>query len=47
MACACAKKAVRKTYVYTGPDGVTKAYSSEVEARAAVARKGGSYKVKG
>lgn len=47
MACACSKKAVRKTFVYVAPDGQKKVYNSEVEARAAVARKGGTYKVQG
>ena len=46
MACGkCASpKATKTTYTHTLPDGSKKAYSSEVEARAAVARRGGSYK---
>ena len=46
MACgACTSKSTKKTtYVHTSKDGEKKVYSSEVEARAAVARRGGSYK---
>jgi hypothetical protein len=46
MACgACASnKSGKTTYTHTLPDGTKKSYSSEVEAKAAVARKGGSYK---
>lgn len=45
MACgACASKTAKVTYVHTDGSGTKKTYSSEVEARAAVARKGGSYK---
>lgn len=45
MACgACAAKNKRISYVVTDANGNKAAYSSEVEARAAVARKGGSYK---
>jgi hypothetical protein len=45
MACGpCAAKSKKTTYLHTAADGSKKTYSSEVEARAAVARKGGSYK---
>lgn len=45
MACgSCGSKKAKTTYVHTDSSGNTKTYSSEVEARAAVARKGGTYK---
>lgn len=46
MACGvCASKNPKKaSYVHTAKDGSKKVYSSEVEAKAAVARRGGSYK---
>jgi hypothetical protein len=45
MACgACASKTRKTTYLWTGTDGSTKTYSSEIEAKAQKARKGGSYK---
>jgi len=45
MACGkCASKGGKTTYTWTGTDGSKKSYSSEVEAKAQVARKGGSYK---
>jgi hypothetical protein len=44
MACACKKKKVGGTFVYTSPTGKTTVYKSETEAKYAVARKGGSYK---
>ena len=48
MACACGKKlAVRKTYIVTFTDGTSKSYSSEVEARAAAERRGGSWRAVG
>ena len=44
MACgACAKRKGRVTYVHKDPNGKETAYSSEAEARAAVARRGGTY----
>lgn len=44
MACgACAQKTKTATYVHTASDGTVAVYKSEVEARAAVARRGGSY----
>lgn len=45
MACACQGNQAAKTYVYTAPNGSTKTYKTEVEARAAVIRGGGSYRV--
>lgn len=45
MACgACSQKRIKESFVHTLPDGTNKTYSSEVEAKAAVRRKGGSYK---
>ena len=46
MGCNCgAKKVAPKSYVHTAKDGTVTAFKSETEAKAAVARKGGSYKV--
>jgi len=46
MACgACASKTPKKTtYVHTDAKGKTTVYSSEIEAKAAKARRGGDYK---
>lgn len=45
MPCACgANKAPAATYVVTKPDGSKTSYSSEVEAAAAAARAGGTYR---
>ncbi len=46
MACGkCASpKAAKVTYIHVGTDGKKTVYSSEVEARAAKARRGGDYK---
>jgi hypothetical protein len=46
MACGscAASRNSKTTYKWTGADGTTKVFSTEVEAKAAVARKGGSYK---
>lgn len=48
MACgACAgKSGVKTEYLYTDRNGNTTTKKTEVEAKAAVARTGGSYKVK-
>ena len=44
MACNCGKKgAARAKYVHTDTTGKTTSYNTETEAKAAVARKGGSY----
>lgn len=44
MACNCGKKgAARTKYVHTDPSGQRTSYNTETEAKAAVARKGGSY----
>jgi hypothetical protein len=44
MACgACTKKAAKITYLHTAADGKKTTYSSEVEAKAAKARRGGDY----
>jgi hypothetical protein len=45
MGCNCGTNQAAKTYVYTAPNGSTKTYRTEVEARAAVIRSGGSYRV--
>jgi hypothetical protein len=48
MACGtCAKRQGRQTYLYTAPNGDKKVFSTEVEAKAAVARKGGTYRAQG
>lgn len=46
MACgACASKNPAKaSYVHTAADGTKKVVATEVEARAAVARRGGTWK---
>lgn len=45
MACACGSKIKPKaTYLASFSDGTKKVYSSEIEARSAVKRKGGSWK---
>lgn len=44
MACACEKGSTPQTYVYTAPNGSSKTYKTEVEARAAVIRSGGTYR---
>lgn len=41
MPCNCGNKNKKQSYVYTGPDGKTKTYPTEIEARAAVIRNGG------
>ena len=47
MGCTCRKAGTAKEYVWTSADGSEKAtYRTEVEARAAVIRKGGSYQPK-
>lgn len=44
MACGgCATRQGKKTYKHTDANGKVQVYSSEVEARAAVARRGGTY----
>lgn len=49
MGCSCAKgsaaAAAPKSYVVTSPNGSKKAYRTEVEAKAAATRTGGTYKV--
>lgn len=43
MACgSCASRTSRPVFVHTDPSGKKTSYASEVEARAAVARKGGN-----
>jgi hypothetical protein len=47
MGCNCGSKSKKNTYVYTSPQGQTKTYNTEVEARAAVIRnQGGSIQSK-
>lgn len=45
MACgSCSdRRSAKSVYVHTADDGTVKDFNTEVEARAAVARKGGSY----
>lgn len=48
IGCNCGKKGVVKaSYVVTFPDKSTRTYSSEIEAKMAVGRNGGSYAKKG
>ena len=45
MACACGKKNAdgsKKNWVHVAPNGVKKTYSSEMDARMAASRQGGS-----
>lgn len=45
MACgACAQKQMKVTYLHTDKNGNKTTYKSETEAKAAVIRRGGSYK---
>lgn len=45
MACgACSAKNKKDTFVHKDASGKTTSFNTEVEAKAAVARKGGSYK---
>lgn len=45
MACgSCGSRKKATTYLHTAADGTKKTYSSELEAKAAVARRGGTYK---
>jgi hypothetical protein len=42
MPCACqGGKSANRVWVFTGKDGTTKEYTSEIQARAAVVRAGG------
>lgn len=44
MACgACSARTRKETYLHTAPDGTKTAFQTETEAKAAVARKGGSW----
>lgn len=44
MGCNCGKRRVKRaTYLYTSPTGQQKTYTSETQARHAVATKGGKY----
>lgn len=45
MACgACQKKFIKEKFVATFKDGTTRTYNSEIEAKMAVKRNGGSYR---
>lgn len=44
MACACKGKKNKVTYTATFADKSTATYNTEIEAKYAVVRKGGSYK---
>lgn len=44
MPCNCGKKNTPKSFVYTDPDGKKKTYTSEVQARAAQIKWGGTYR---
>lgn len=43
MPCNCTKKAGTVTYIYTDPNGRSQPLRTEIEAKAAVIRGGGSY----
>lgn len=43
MGCNCGGRKAAKTYVYTAPSGQQTTYRTEIEARAAVMRNGGTY----
>lgn len=45
MGCNCGKKEPAKKYVHQAPNGATKTYYTEVEARAAKIKHGGTYRV--
>lgn len=44
MGCNCGKKSSNKNFIYTDPQGKTKTYTSEVQARAAQIKWGGTYR---
>jgi hypothetical protein len=44
--CNCGGSKTKVEYVATFSDGSSKTYSSELEAKVAVVRKGGSYKAR-
>lgn len=46
MGCNCGSKrgGVKKNFVHTAPDGTRKTYSSEMDARMAASRLGGTVK---
>lgn len=44
MACACKGKKANQSYTATFADGSKATYNTEIEAKYAVVRKGGSYK---
>lgn len=46
MACACQKKTSAQ-WVWTGPDGTTITYNTEIQAKAKVIRSGGTYTKQG
>ena len=46
MGCNCGKKAQASGYVYVASDGSTKRYATEVEAKAAKIRAGGTGEVR-
>ena len=44
MACGrCSSKTGKESFVHTASNGEVRVYTNEVEAKAAVARRGGSY----
>jgi hypothetical protein len=44
VGCNCGKTKAQQSYEYTDPKGTKKVYRTEIEAKAAVIRSGGSYK---
>lgn len=43
MACGCKSKGDNQKYKWTGSDGSTVTYDTELQAKAKVLRKGGTY----
>lgn len=43
--CNCGNKNSAKSYVYQAPNGSSKTFKTEVEAKAEVIKHGGSYRV--
>ena len=46
MPCNCGKKATSKGFVYVAPTGETRTFATEVEAKAAKIRAGGTGEVR-
>lgn len=46
MACSCTQRSTAK-WLWTGPDGTTILYDTEIQAKAKVIRSGGTYTKQG